>query len=336
MTAPASGAAGTTERIGDATDGVTGAPVVSVVTAAYNMERYVLPTVESVLGQSLDALEMIVVDDGSSDRTAEIVATVHDPRLRLIRTPNGGVSAARNLGLEACRAPLVLFLDADDLLAPEALERMAACLAARPEAVACFAHHVKIDEDGNPVGGDRPSALKRLPEGDTLRHLIAKNVIVNGGALCIRTEVARAVGGYDARLRYSEDWEFWCRLAARGDFVALPDLIALRYRVRSAGANTTLAGTPFRPNLEAIDVVYRMPALTHRFPVAEVRRSRRRMEANVHWSGARSALGDRRFGRFLAYLLVGLVRYPGSVLQWRLVYLFFKGLPLSPHGARKA
>ena len=110
----------------------TVSPQIAVVTAAHDMENYVGATIASVLEQTLSNFEMIVVDDGSRDATARIVAAVEDTRVRLISTPNSGPGAARNRGLAACRAPLVLFLDADDLLLPDALEQMVATMAASP------------------------------------------------------------------------------------------------------------------------------------------------------------------------------------------------------------
>lgn len=302
------------------------APRVAVVTAAYNAAPYIEETLRSVHAQSLDDLELIVVDDGSSDGTPDVVKAVDEPRLRLITIPNSGVSTARNRGLEACTAPLVVFLDADDLLRPRALERMVETMRAHPDHVACFGHHAKIGEEGQAYGAAAPSTLKRLPERDTLRHLLRKNVINNGGAVCIRTEAARQVGGYDPTLRFAEDLEFWCRLAALGDFVPIEDVL-LSYRVRPTGANNTLAGRPFHPNTEALDRMFQAPAVRARFDDRELRRLRHDAEANLHWSAARNELGARRFGRFAHYLFAGLLRYPDSLLKWRLIYLFLRGLP---------
>jgi len=307
-------------------------PQVAVVTAAYNMEKYVGATVASVLEQSLQYFEMIVVDDGSRDATAKIVAAVDDPRIRLISIPNSGAGAARNLGLTACQAPLVIFLDADDLLLPDALERMVATMAASPGHVACFGHHTKIAEDGATLGNTTRPALRPLPATDTLRHLLCRNIIVNGGALCIRTEAARRVDGYHPGLRFAEDLEFWCRLAALSDFVPMSDCVVLKYRLRRSGANWNLAGTPFRPNFEALEVIFAAPALRHRFADPELQRYRRLAEINTHWLGARNALTEGRLGRLAQYLLAGAVRYPDSVLQWRLIRLFFRNLPLSRQG----
>jgi glycosyltransferase involved in cell wall biosynthesis len=302
-------------------------PQVAVVTAAYNVESYIGATIASVLEQTLPSFEMIVVDDGSRDATAGIVAAVDDRRVRLISTPNNGAGAARNRGLAACRAPLVSFLDADDLLIPDALERMVATMTASPGQVACFGHHIKIDENGAALGSTAPRS-RPLPAQDTLRHLLRKNIIVNGGTVCIRTEAARRVGGYNPSLRFAEDLEFWCRLAVLSDFVPISGRAVLKYRLRRSGANWSLAGTPFRPNLEALEVIFAAPALRQRFTERELRRYRRLAEINVHWLAARNALTEGRVVRFAQYLIAGALRYPESVLQWRLIHLFFRNLPL--------
>jgi glycosyltransferase involved in cell wall biosynthesis len=301
-------------------------PQVAVVTAAYNMESYIGETITSVLEQTLPDFEMIVVDDGSRDATARIVAAVDDPRVRLISTPNHGPGAARNQGLAACRAPLVVPLDADDLLFRDALEAMVATMAANPGRVACFAHYINVDEDGAALRSSAP--FRRLPATETLRHLLRKNIIATG-AICLRTEAARRVGGYDPNLRFGEDLEFWCRLAALSDFVPMSDRAVLKVRLRRSGANWNLAGTPVRPNCEALEVIFAAPALRERFSDRELRRYRRLAEINTHWLAARHALTDGRLVRFAQFLLAGALRYPDSLLQWRLVYRFFRNLPLS-------
>ena len=278
---------------------------------------------------------MIVVDDGSQDATAGIVAAVEDPRVRLISIPDSGVSAARNRGLAALRAPLVVFLDGDDLLCRDALAQMVATMAANPGRVACFGHHVKIDEHGRLLGSRAPARFKPLPAQDTLRHLLRSNIIVNGGALCIRTEAARRVGGFDPGLRFAEDLEFWCRLAVLSDFVAIDDQVVLQYRLRRAGANGMLAGTPFRPNVDALETIYAAPAVRERFTAHELRRYRRLAETNKHWSAARNALTEGRLGDLRAVSRRrARCAIPRAVLRWRLIYLFFRGLPLPWRAAR--
>ncbi|HEY1932122.1 MAG TPA: glycosyltransferase [Acetobacteraceae bacterium] len=109
---------------------------IAVVTPAFNAAAYIADAIGSVLGQTHCELQHIIVDDGSTDGTAAIVSRFADPRLSLIRQPNAGVSAARNRGAEAAADDALLFLDADDWLAPSALETLAAALEAEPQAVA--------------------------------------------------------------------------------------------------------------------------------------------------------------------------------------------------------
>jgi glycosyltransferase involved in cell wall biosynthesis len=300
-------------------------PKVTVVIAAYNAQTFLQETLDSVLTQCLREIEVIVVDDGSTDRTLQILKTVPDPRLMVLRQQNSGVSAARNAGLAAAKAPYVFFLDADDILLPDALRRMVTALEEKPDRVACFAHHVRIAPDGAELSdrGDLP--WKIFPAKDTLRHLIAKNFIVCG-AICIRTEAARSVRGFSPALKWGEDWEFWCRLAVLGDFVALPGDVVLLYRQHFSSANFKLKNSPLRPNFKAIDAVYSNPAVQARFSRGDLKRRRRLAQIDAFWTGARNACVHGRVIEFWVCLLVGTLRYPDSVLRPRLVYLFFRAL----------
>jgi glycosyltransferase involved in cell wall biosynthesis len=299
-------------------------PKITVVIAAYNVARFIRQSVESTLAQSLSNIEVIVVDDGSTDDTQSILQTFSDHRLVLLRQENSGVSAARNVGLAVARSPYVFFLDADDILTRDALARMAAMLDQMPERIACFGHHIKISEDGEELSTRSYLRWKMLPAGDTLRNLIAKNFI--SGAICVRTEAARTVGGFNATLALGEDWEFWCRLAALGDFAAMPDDIILMYRQRFSSASYKLRESPLRPNCEAIDAIYANPAIRQRFSFAELKRRRRLAEIDSFWAGARNQYVQGQMRGFLAYLAIGALRFPDSILRPRLVYLFFRGL----------
>jgi glycosyltransferase involved in cell wall biosynthesis len=299
-------------------------PKVTVVIAAYNVARFVRQSVESALAQSLNNIEVIVIDDGSTDNTQSILRTFSDHRLILLRQENSGVSAARNVGLALARAPYVFFLDADDILTRDALAHMVATLDQRPDRIACFGHHIKIAEDGAELSTRSYLRWKMLPAGDTLRNLISKNFI--SGAICVRTEAARAVGGFNAALALGEDWEFWCRLATLGDFVAMPDEIILLYRQRFSSASYQLRESPVRPNCEGIDAIYANPTIRARFSPAELKRRRRLADIDSFWAGARNQYVQGQMLGFLAYLAIGTSRYPDSILRPRLVYLFFRGL----------
>ena len=300
-------------------------PKVTVVIAAYNAEKFIRQTLESALAQSLNDIEVIVVDDGSTDGTQSILSSFSNCRLTVLRQANGGVSAARNAGLTAARAPYVFFLDADDLLLRDSLSRMVTALEQAPQHTACFAHHIRITEDGSALSTPAELRWKMFPRTDTLRHLIAKNFIACG-AICIRTEAARAVGGFNSTLKLGEDWEFWCRLAVLGDFVAMSDCIALLYRQRSGSANYRLRQSLLRQNFAAIDAVFSNPAIRQKFSTAELKRRRRLAKIDAFWAGARNEYVRDRTFRFLKHIVVGAFYYPDSILRPRLVYLFLRGL----------
>jgi glycosyltransferase involved in cell wall biosynthesis len=306
-------------------EGAATSPKVTVVIAAYNAEKFIRKTLESVLAQSLENIELIVVNDGSTDCTQEILATFPDRRLIVLRQENSGVSAARNAGLAAARAPYIFFLDADDILLRDALFRMVTSLDQMPQHVACFAHHIRIAEDGSELSTRADLRWKVFPNDDTLRHLIAKNFIVCG-AICIRTGAARAVRGFNAALKLGEDWEFWCRLAVLGDFAAMPDDIALQYRQRFNSANYRLRKSPARPNFAAIDAVFSNAAIQQKFLPAELKRLRRLAEIDAFWAGARNEYVQDRAIRFFEHVAIGAFLYPDSILRPRLVYLFLRGL----------
>jgi glycosyltransferase involved in cell wall biosynthesis len=299
-------------------------PKLTVVIAAYNVARFVRETIDSVLTQSLSDIEVIVVDDGSTDGTNKILHSFSDDRLIVLRQENSGVSAARNVGLALARAPYIFFLDGDDILAPDALFKMARTLDLMPRRVACFGHHVKMSEDGSELATRSYLRWKMLPPSDTLRNLIAKNFI--SGAICVRTEAARAVGGFNPVLELGEDWEFWCRLATLGDFAAMPNHIILMYRQRFSSASFRLRKSPIHPDRAAIDLIYANPTIRSRFSPTELKRRRRLAEIDSYWAGARNQYVQGRMTGFLTYLTIGALRYPDSILRPRLVYLFFRGL----------
>lgn len=294
-------------------------PRISVIIPAYNVARHIGETIESVLHQTLADFELIVVNDGSTDATRAAVEKFSDSRLRLIDKPNEGVSIARNTGLAACTAPLVLFLDGDDLLTPDALAAMCRTMAEAPKAVACCGLHEKITEDGAPIADDAKSRAHVRAGSDTLSQLIQGNFIVNGGTLCIRTAAAREVGGFDPALKLGEDWEFWCRLAVLGDFVAMPGFTAMKYRQRISGANVRLTGSGIRPNFEAVDRIFQNAAITGRYPAPAIAAARYNACRMVFWTAARNKLMAGDWFSFLQYAAVGAFRYPPSASQFRAV-----------------
>ncbi len=274
------------------------APAISILTPAFDVARFIGATLDSVLAQSFRDWEMVVVDDGSRDGTAGVVAARRDPRIRLLQQENQGVSAARSHAMAEARGEAILFLDADDWLAPDALARLHAALEAMPGAVGAYGPFTFMPEDAKP--GDVPPRLKLgpYPSGDILERLLVQNLFANGGHVLLRREAVQRAGPFLTHLRYGEDWEYWVRLALQGPFVLTPGLEPLLYvRQRRGSAYHRMACDPgaFIP---VMDTIYGNPLLAERFPPARLAALRRRAEAENAWIVGRELIrhGQREAG----------------------------------------
>ena len=207
---------------------------VSIVIPARNAAETIAETLESVRSQSSQDWEAIVVDDGSSDATASVAASLatRDSRIRVVSRPHRGVSAARNTGIEHARFDRLVFLDADDWLSPSFLERMTRELAQNPGLDAVHCRWSRVAPDGTLCGGDQFSDAA----GD-LFDLFACTCVFAVHACIIRKSLVEAVGGFDTSLRICEDWDLWQRIARTGArFGAVQEVLAL-YRMRRASAS---------------------------------------------------------------------------------------------------
>lgn len=269
------------------------APRFSVIVPAFNTAAYVGEAIGSVQRQTVTDWELVVVDDGSTDGTAEVIESMAGTRLRLIRQARAGVSAARNRGAAAAQGEFFLFLDADDRLRPDALMRLGAHLAAHPDVDMAYGELATISEDGRLRHGGRPVFGPR-PSGRILPALLAGGFMVTGMAL-MRAEGFRRSGGFDESLRLSQDWEFLCRMAAQGEILYLQGPPVLEYRLRQTSATHSLGrgDAGFAERLRAIDRAFGNPAVTGEFPSSELARLRRLRLADLSARVGTLALRDR-------------------------------------------
>ena len=295
---------------------------IGVVIPAFNAAPWIGDAIASVLAQTLGDLVLIVVDDGSTDGTGEVVAGFVDPRIRLIRQANAGVSAARNKGigeLLGCATPspqpapargggvirpgrgdAVLFLDADDWLAPDALQRLAVALDASPDSVAASGAYTFVDT----------GVIRSAPSGDILRRLLVRNLLANGGHLLLRAEAVRNAGGFVAGIAYGEDWEFWIRIALQGPFVATRGRAPVLFVRRHPGGACRRLGFEVAAYAPCMDAIFGNPALLSRFGPARLATLRRRAEAENHWIIGRELIRHGRAGEGRAWLRRSVREYP--------------------------
>jgi len=231
-------------------------PRVSVVMPLYNAEQHVEAAIRSALASDLQNLEVIVVDDGSSDTSLAIARSIPDPRLIVItQAPSGGPSRPRNVGIARARAPYVALLDADDLLKPHKLSSALADLDQHPQAGIAFGDYERIDPAGRllaPATLDAYPQLQSLPahrfgsgwrsipQPEFARGLVYENFIGTSGAV-LRRSALQQVGLFDESLNYSEDRDLWFRLAHICDAL-YEETVGHSYRI-AAGSLTLRPGS---------------------------------------------------------------------------------------------
>lgn len=197
-------------------------PLVSAVIPAYNAEATLAEAIESVLAQTHREIECIVVDDGSTDATAEI-ARRYGPAVTLVEEGNRGVAAARNRGLEVASGDYVGFLDADDAWVPTKVERLLAALEGRPEAGLAYCTLQMVDDDLRPLGEVRVAN----PRDVARNALLAEGPVITAIFGLIPTRVLRGLGGFDERLSTGADTELTCRIARRHAIVGVDEPLTL-------------------------------------------------------------------------------------------------------------
>lgn len=206
---------------------------VSVLMPVRNGERWLEAAIASVLVQTFSDFELLVIDDGSTDRTPDIVAAgaKSDARLRPIRQDALGLVAALNRGIAEASGELIARLDADDLASPERLQTQVAAMDESPRLDLVGSWAETIDENGAAIGRLTPPF-----EPWTLRDILLRTNPFIHSSIMMRTEAVRAVGGYRAAFEAAEDYDLWLRLSEKGDIAILPQVLV---RYREHGGNVT-------------------------------------------------------------------------------------------------
>lgn len=206
-------------------------PTISSITGCYNGATFLAQTLDSLLGQTCPPEEVIVIDDGSTDDSAAI-AERYGPPIRVIRQSNQGQPVSRNVGLRAARGDYLLFIDADDLLHPSALELLRSAVSKVPGSVGVMGFAAFRDHPAAPF------AVKQCNLSNFFPEIIQGNFGPNHNRLVPR-DLALRVGCFDPSINYFEDWHFWCRVALYGTPLVSIPLVGAYYRRHAASMSAT-------------------------------------------------------------------------------------------------
>ncbi|MEB3342545.1 glycosyltransferase [Okeania sp.] len=213
--------------------------LISVIIPAYNSEKTIQETIESVIKQTFSDWELIIINDDSQDRTVEVVSQIKDPRIKLFSYQNAGAPASRNRGFNNSVGQFIAFLDADDLWTPDKLESQLNALQSHPEAAVAYSWTDYIDKSGNLIkhGG------RVVFNGDVYSELLVRNFLENGSNPLIKREAINDIGGFDESLKGGQDWELYLRLGKKYHFVAVEKpQILYRFSTNSISSNALRQG----------------------------------------------------------------------------------------------
>lgn len=220
-------------------------PLVSVVIPCYNQGRYLRYAVESALGQTHGEVEVVIVNDGSSDDTHEVATRyAGNPRVRYVRQENRGLCPARVSGVAASAGEYINFLDSDDILAPDKIEKQLRVIESDPRLAFVYCDIRYIDEAGAEVPEKNSGSIagsRNQLSGDIFTSLFAGGYFPPHTPL-VRRSAYEAVGGFDPALGGCGDWDLWLRLAARGFHAYYLDEKLALYRVHPAGMSRDTSG----------------------------------------------------------------------------------------------
>lgn len=193
-------------------------PKASVIIPAYNAERTILETVRSVQEQSLADLEIIVIDDGSTDQTLHLLQELKDSRIKIFSFENCERSVTRNRGIKIASGDYITFIDADDLWTHDKIELQIKALERNPKAGVAYSWTSFINETSNFLFSAKPYSF----EGNVYSKILVNNFTICGSNILVRKDIIGAVGEFDPLLNIGEDWDLNIRLAKQCHYVVVP------------------------------------------------------------------------------------------------------------------
>lgn len=290
-------------------------PLVSAIIPNYNYARFLRQAIDGALAQTYKNIEVIVVDDGSSD-DSETVLRFFSDRIKWVKQTNQGVSAARNRAVAESAGEILAFLDADDIWLPEKIEKQVRVFAAGEKIGLVHCGAVDFDAAGNLLS-EHLDGMSGAVSRDLLEY--RRDVILGGGsAAAVTREAFEKVGGFDTNLRIGEDWEFYYRVAKNFRVGFVPEIL-LKYRIHS---NNSFAGNASSVERMETDMLLAYDKI---FAAADEdeKKIKNRCYGRIHTIIAGSYFRIGQYSKFLEHTVKGaryapdnLTRYAGFPLRW--------------------
>jgi glycosyltransferase involved in cell wall biosynthesis len=281
-------------------------PEISVVIPAYNAAATIGETLASVLAQSFNDIEVIVVDDGSTDDTASVAGSCDDPRVKVISVANGGVARARNTGIEHAAGNLVAFIDADDMWRPTKLERQVQALANEPGCDISVTGAMRVDIEGREL---RPMPLIAPGRNEDYCKALLLNSMVVGcmSSGLVRRSALDPKRAFNPAFSQCADWDLWLRLSRTSGFALVREELVL-YRVHDKNMSSDIHLLE-RDTFAVLDEFFANPASAPYAPL------KRRTYGNHRLICAASYLRDRKLVDAFRCLIAALAVYPLSIFR---------------------
>lgn len=263
-------------------------PLISIITPTFNRAGYLSMAIESVLAQTTDNFEMLIVDDGSEDNTREVVEAFQatDPRIRYFYQANQGQSIARNRGVQEAKGEFICFLDSDNAWYPHKLERSISEFEAHPDADVVYSDYMVIDEKGQELG---PNRMKRY-SGFITAELLRDNFVTINTTMT-RKACFDELGGFEPEDRLAEDYGLWLRFSTRYRFHYVPEVLGY-YRVMDNQISSDKAR-----RLDANEAL--LSQFLERYPQVLTPAQKRRGMSHFYVRRARFECGQKWFGQAL-------------------------------------
>lgn len=226
-------------------------PLVTVVIPTHNRANYLIDALKSVFNQTLQDFEVIVIDDGSTDGTAEAIKSHYPDSVRYLKQERSGPGAARNRGILMANGKYIAFLDSDDLWASDKLERQVAHMEAHPNVVMTFTDFSRNERPGVDIKSCLHKSV-HVNSGDIFLPLLKENFVVTPSVM-VRQDVLARVGLFESHLVGMEDYEFWLRVANEGNIDYLAEVLTF---VREHEERTTRTIAFWRDSVHAVSMVY--------------------------------------------------------------------------------